>query len=44
MTRVFKYSLKLCELSKIVSLKIFKVKNLVKFLLEFLASETQKIM
>ena len=34
MTKAIKYSLKLCEISKIVSLNIFKVKNSVKFLLE----------
>ena len=34
MTRVIKHSLKLCNVLKIVSLKIFKVKKSVKFLLE----------
>ena len=34
MTRVIQHSLKLCDVSKIVSLKIFKVKKSVKFLLE----------
>ena len=34
MTRVIKHSLKLCDVSKIVSLKIFKLKKSVKFLLE----------
>ena len=34
MTRVIKHSLKLCDVSKIVSLTIFKVKKSVKFLLE----------
>ena len=42
MPRVVKYSLKLCEISKILSLKIFKVKISVNFLLEIFSLRDTK--